>query len=1025
MKAFRSLTWFGVAVCWLVAVSTTHALVDNDSQPVSEPWLDLTRANLWRDAEERLVVEVQTRGELRPEALRVLFLDESAAGVREEAAWMVEKGHAYRRATSVPGWAWDEMGTALAISVSNRWLCLVPDAMPITTGHWLVESVEPDGHVADRIPNTGALPFDRRETALWTPRLPSRSVDLNELYKGAPASLTMRFDTELKGALWQRLTNVPALVWCPDGTSAVPLRVAIREKPTGDFADCVFTSAWTSGAWTRWDGEASGIRYTVRATRQPTGEWRVDGEWVSSEDRCVEIAWLLPLEGHGWRWYDDTGQAVALDAEAAAEHAVRLERAGDMPSDVYPFGLVSNGRTTWMLAADIMEPRVFRIRSDVVERQRVLALTFSAALTETTSNFPRRATFSCRLQSFPLAGPDVLAKTVAFLRYTGATQAARDEPASWKNISEWPVVRGYYRLPLHFGHLAGRDGLKTVLDLCADLGGSVGAGAWATRIGGARAASGSWVLRADGADGKDVAVDWNLDPDLRVTADNPLSPAMVVWGEISDVLQQPDPAGIVLDLPVLSGADYNGAAVGVADYPCVCPESDTRSAVPLSAGVFEFLQLAAPRIRETGKRLVLRLSGKADASLLSFADAVILAPSSSGGDRDEGERWARAVRVVMGPRPVFAEPVFWRENAEANLLSHYLRWGFAPYGVAAAELAPYDHLLRRIAGAGWDVETSATWSHGDVEARVFGPELGIRHLILHNPTDRTRSVAVPKPFTSGALRLNPLSGACESDLPNFEVTLPPCESTVWDIVPAERVEEEKAFLRDWAATWPWARRIAANIESWEREVREDVRVRVEGAPVCGRPGVNRLTLRIRNDSDKPIRVYDARVIGKVFWDTDADATLTPGTETNLVCAFDGEGIATDGWLEVQWKLERGKTNTLECARHLRMALADALVVRCDSENLIPTAQGRATARFELRNNTDEEQEVVLRWSGDFKGGGRTMPLKPRECATAEITVSIGAARVGEMYVTLEHEGRRWRVLKFELPQFPNIGKNNE
>jgi hypothetical protein len=1026
MKDRRNRTrWLSILLVCVVAGRTAVALVDSDKQPVEAAAWDLTRADLWRDAYDRLIVEVRTRGAVDPEALRALFLGASVSGTheRENALWMIERGRLYRRSAFAPGWAWDEVCAAPAIAVSNRWICIVPDVMSLKAGGWLMETVSRDGDAVDRIPNTGAMAFDRRETARWMPRVQIASVDLSELYKNAPVSLMARFDTDLKGTLWQRLTNTPPLLLDFDGTSAAPVRIMLREPPQAGFADCVFTGAWTSGNWTRWEGETADIRYTVRAARLEAGEWQIDAQWASSQDRCIELAVALLLEGAGWRWRDEGGRSIDLDGTSVVTQLVAAAAGTCAAHAVCPFGVVSRGGTAWLLQANVEEPRVVRLSAEALGEHRALVLTFPLALTSATSNFVRRATVSCRLRPVPASAANVFwAAAAEAMPMAAATETFVDREA-FASLSQWPVVRGYYRLPLASGAVVNRQDFETLLGFCADISGPEGEAALATQLGGARDPSGGLSLRP-AQSGGDAAVDWNLDPDLRVTKEQPLSPAMLVWREIGRLLQRPETSGIIMDLPDLSRLDYNPSAIGVADYPCVCGEQNPRAALTIGAGVFEFLQLAGPKIREQGKRLAVRISGAPDASVLLLADAVILAPSPAKWTVDDAERTARAVRAMAGRRPVFVEPAFWGAAEETDGPANYVRWGFAPYGGVPADVAALAPLLRRIAVSGWNLAASAIWPSGDVEARVFGETNDVYHLALYNGSHRDATATRPESAGRNMLWVNPLTGACEYDGPGSEIELPAGETTLWDIMPRERAADEIAFLREAAKTMAAAPKIIQNIESWRRENEWGVDARAVLPPAIGRPGVNHLRLRIRNGGSEPLRVYDVRIIGKVFWDADVKETVPPLSTTDVICSLDGEGMAEDGWIEVQWKLERGAANVLECARHLRLTLTEAVVVRRESEELKPAGNGQAMARFELQNNTDEEQEIALRWNGDFKGGRRTVRLKAREKLPVEIAVRIGAARVGELYVVLERADEKWRILKFVLPKFPDIGKTD-
>ncbi len=112
-------------VCSAVAA---WALTDADTEPIDPPALDLVRVSLWRHADDTLLFEIATRGEMVPDSVRVLLLERDTAGrdERQAAAWMLERGRLYRRSSATPGWAWDEVATALSVAASNMWIAQLP-----------------------------------------------------------------------------------------------------------------------------------------------------------------------------------------------------------------------------------------------------------------------------------------------------------------------------------------------------------------------------------------------------------------------------------------------------------------------------------------------------------------------------------------------------------------------------------------------------------------------------------------------------------------------------------------------------------------------------------------------------------------------------------------------------------------------------------------------------------------------------------------------------------------------------------
>lgn len=170
---------------------------DVDTSPVDPPSLDITRAELFRAAEGRLVFVLTFRGAADAARVRVLVdTDGPARGEPETGAdWLFDAGRFFRYPAGGTGWTWDEVRGARMDEDGRLLYCFTPAGLELRAGRWIVETTGPDLSPADRLPGEGGLEFDVNALPAFAPASEPGSNAL----PAAPAGLRLSGGAEAAG----------------------------------------------------------------------------------------------------------------------------------------------------------------------------------------------------------------------------------------------------------------------------------------------------------------------------------------------------------------------------------------------------------------------------------------------------------------------------------------------------------------------------------------------------------------------------------------------------------------------------------------------------------------------------------------------------------------------------------------------------------------------------------------------------------------------------------------------------------
>lgn len=1008
--------FFVEGLCWGLAFALpTVATLDRDETPVEPPTCDLTAAAVYRVDASRLLLEIVVRGELDPEAIRIFFFDVTSfeASPHENALWMVERGILYRRAADVAGWAWNEVGPVLTVHAGSKMVVLLPEFAERPRSY-AVETYGPDGIALDRIPNQGAADCALEQLPDWAPVATSAMADLRPIFKDAPVSLSMRYETELKATIWSRSDEIESPRWLITNNVSLPVRLAARYVGDGSWSDAVFTSYWSAASDKRWDGTVCDMGCTLRARHDERFALQLEALLHSSSERAVELRLGVLLPPADWTWHCDYVARVPItnNSRAIYQHVTCSPFGRAQCRSWFPFGVVTCPTQAICVANHPEEPRHFRVIAEPCGDSIFFGMIYDLAFTPATSNFPGRATVACRFEKLdPRSDSPFMAAAQRWHLTSRAPKAPADSRILTADAAEAPRVPARYEMCGSFS-APNRD-FQDWLGLCSVLPDRAGEGATATLSGGILDAGGFFAPAKDqtmipGC----LAFDWGLDPDLAAQPLYPATPAMTVWRDIERQIRLPETKGVIITLPDSFTANYDPRAMGVADFPCSYEVAPGRAALMNGTATFEFLRQIARRVRGLGKWIAVEAYTSLDPYAIECADAVLLnAKTAQGGiDRDG----LRAMRVLAGERPVFvAPPVFTSARELGEPWAEYCFWGFLPIATHDDEIEAYMPLIERIAQVGWNGAQSRAISKG-VEIHAFGRAEQTQYFVVRNAVRNRVEASLTVP--ARAWLVNPFTGEARMGPGKTAFTLLGDETQIWSIVPVAHWSAERQFAQSWRA--PHTTRWLQNLDSLQREKELGALIEVIRPHPVARRGRNRIVLHVRNDGAQPITLTELRVIGKVFWDVPGSLTIESGANASLDAFFDGEGVETDGWLEVRWRLESPGKATVEAVRHLALTLVSPITVWAETMKLVPVSSEELAARFTLQNNTDERQRVAARWSGDFPGGRRSVELPPRAEQNVEIVVRnrdlrSREAQYGELHITLTQGNLPLPVLKYE------------
>ncbi|HHV44350.1 MAG TPA: hypothetical protein GXX57_06760 [Firmicutes bacterium] len=180
----------------------------------------------------------------------------------------------------------------------------------------------------------------------------------------------------------------------------IPGGFRIVDAATGQAQRVTLPLVFSGEQWIQ-EGALGDLEIGLKMSYEPGPLYiRVHGwlEDLSRTDRMLLVEFSLPLDATGWQWGDHLDVSRPITPGATYDNVGNL--AGH-PMNIYPFSAVYNSTQGLALGIPLDTPRVFHIRYDHTERDRVgYVISFPLALTQDTKDSPGQGEFEFIIYGF-------------------------------------------------------------------------------------------------------------------------------------------------------------------------------------------------------------------------------------------------------------------------------------------------------------------------------------------------------------------------------------------------------------------------------------------------------------------------------------------------------------------------------------------------------------------------------------------------------------------------------------------------
>ena len=982
----------GFAMTLSAGVGDPYSIRDVDNAPIKDLSLDITQVKLFQTVDHRLVFKVMFESPPNVEHLRIMLdVDDSAHGEPGSGAdYMLEGSSFYRYPEGATDWTWDTIEPPFILVEGLAITCVLPDLPQMAHVRWFAETTNPDWSTADRLPRAGAFEFEEKslpEIKLQTKLYPE---DMSEFVTNTPASLCFRFDSELKSRLWKELTSAEKpMTWKPVfAVTSLPLCVVLSDAETHEFVKLKPDKTFAAGKFVEWTGKSMGIEWVVLMEPLENGDIRLTGQLQAAVERCVRVGVGCELNLNGWTWHDDIRFQRQMRPPEQYANVVPCPFSTRGDRSIYPFGVISSDNGSLIAETDVREPRIYQVVAD--SRDSFFGVFYDFGITSLTSNFPGRVTFRCVLRSSKekgdnafrraLAGfydrnPDTFRRTVpkvgVWLPFT--------DPNTISNISDFGfafyvadagsriadaphrglLTFGYtepwlYWLPMPQTVKRTEDEAVQRMKFLAASSDRQAELAASALLGAARQPDGSIGM-------KFMDVPWNsgarlevdTDPDGMPTSEWPLSRAMSEWREAKRILAA-DAQGIYLNsMAEMRAADYNPAAMAVADFPCTYEKDILKPCLPMEWSGYEYTAALSLAMKARGKFIMGNFARANSPFFVRLVDIVgeeIEWEEASHCEKFD-DRAMNFRRAMSGRKPCVMLLNASFDKLTADSVRQYFErsmfWGFLPsffgkdgfhyrywnnpkwYDRDRALFKTYVPIIRRLAMGGWQATGGVKSSSTNLWIECFEDEVpGIRHITLRNTTAAPAQAMLHiKPRPEPLLIINPLVADCvlvESNATQFPAALAASAIETRDLVPVPALNAELVFARAWNAGAGENAACVKVLESVRAELNLGALCNVSYSAPAVRGETNIFHLVIRNDGKRKLEVGDLKIIStKQFRPFEMTRkTVEPGGNFMANGFYSSDDMGKNPCLEAQWTLRDGATEVV-CTRMINPRYPEA------------------------------------------------------------------------------------------------------
>jgi hypothetical protein len=162
---------------------------------------------------------------------------------------------------------------------------------------------------------------------------------------------------------------------------------------------------------------------------------------TTGKDRAITLAFALPLDATGWRWWDDMRRSRVITGKGAYEHTVSVKCGATGGMSLYPLAAVEDGRHGLALALDMAQPGIYRLTYHAGLHQLLIAYDFG--LVPETANFPSGADFRFVVYRFDPAGGFRSALEKLGQIFPAYFQVRAKEQGLWMPFTDISTVKGW------------------------------------------------------------------------------------------------------------------------------------------------------------------------------------------------------------------------------------------------------------------------------------------------------------------------------------------------------------------------------------------------------------------------------------------------------------------------------------------------------------------------------------------------------------------------------------------------------
>jgi hypothetical protein len=631
------------------AVSVDMSRLGSASQPSGHP--ASLGGSLYRTPSGGLAVAVLGQG-LDPSRLRAFInTDGSAAtGLAPAGAdYMIEGLTLYKHAGPGTGWDWTPLGQITPEIREGGVLYQIEGVDYGDVIEFRIEKTDTSWEVIDRYPETGMKQVRRSDLKEYSYQGADRQVgpkdySIDELLAFVPSSLNAGFDAKMDQRDWQSVPlSQPG--WAASGfAESLPLVLTLQDAQSGALVSLTPASQSVSGEWTRWTGEAGGVRWSVFSRLDDNGDMDIYTRLKSSGERLLRLGVGVKMPAADWVWHDDVEYREPVSGERAEyAHTGASPYGIDGAVSKYPLGVISAGDRALILDTDLSEPVVFKISARLAEG--VFGIHYDVALTPLTLKFPNEAVTHLTLRAREVPEQQAFRQALSEL-YTRTPALFERRPAEvglWMPFTDISKIRD----PQDFGFAYYEKGgaLGEDVDFCHDNGvltlvytepwlywlpmpqgmertpqtalalmkrlaagetGKAAEFASGGLLGAARSPEGDIVMTFQD-------VPWNsggrmevsTDPELPTASGAVVNRAMAEFAFMREQMEHEKVDGIYLDsLSAMFIMDYNPEALAVADYPATFTADVLKPGLATPIAAYEFIAALAGYAESKGKYLM-------------------------------------------------------------------------------------------------------------------------------------------------------------------------------------------------------------------------------------------------------------------------------------------------------------------------------------------------------------------------------------------------------------------------------------